>query len=316
MPNRKLRPSSPLKKRINRLPSPFPEAKITVADFELTYLDSGQGSNPAQQPTLLFVHGFPLDGKMWREQLEPLSKQNRILVPDLRGFGNSTLGSQTMRMELLADDLVAMLDALQITQPVVLCGLSMGGYVAWQFVQRHRQRLCAMILCDTKSAGDTEEAATNREKMAQHVMQRGTSFVAEAMLPKMFAPAAIEERSAGVQLVQQTILNTQPETIAAAQRAMAVRPDVTNQLSAMAVPSLVVVGELDAISPPEEMEAIAKALPQAEFVQIAGAGHMSPLEKPAAFNAAVQDFLNRLVRFHFRCVGIRSAGSSFGTRIL
>jgi 3-oxoadipate enol-lactonase len=267
---------------------------IHVSDFEMNLSDSGDGVATPGQKTLLLVHGFPLDRRMWHEQIESLSKVARVIVPDLRGFGKSTPGGQTISMERLADDLAALLDGLPVTEPIVMCGLSMGGYVAWQFWLRHAERLSGLILCDTKSAADTAEAAANREKVAQQVLEQGSSVIAEAMLPKLFHEKTAERNSVAVKLMQEVMLNTAPATVAAAQRAMAVRQNVTPRLGEMNLPTLVIVGEKDAISPPAEMQTIADSLPQAEFVVVPEAGHMSPLENPAVFNAAVEKFLARI----------------------
>jgi len=273
------------------MPNASATYSMSVADFEMNLSDSSPNGTAPGQKTLLLVHGFPLDRQMWQEQIEPLSKVARVIVPDLRGFGQSTPGAQTISMEQLADDLAALLDVLHVTAPVVLCGLSMGGYVAWQFWLRHSERLAGLILCDTKAAADTAEAAAGREKMAQQVLEQGSQVAATAMLPKLFDAKTAEKNPAAVELIQNTMLSTAPETVAAALKAMAVRQNFTPRLPEIRVKTLVVVGETDAIATPAEMSAMAQAIPQAEYVVIAGAGHMSPLEQPAAFNAAVEKFL-------------------------
>jgi len=265
-----------------------PLQRIRVADIELAYRERGGGR------TLLLVHGFPLDHRMWQAQLDDLSDACRVIAPDLRGFGESGPAGETLTMEQLADDLAGLLDALQISEPVVLCGLSMGGYVAWQFVRRYRERLAGLILCDTRAVGDTAEARANRLKMADEVQQRGTKFVAEAMLPKLFSPHTAEHVPEALEYADETILATDARTIAAAQRGMAARPDVTAELPSYDVPALVVVGQYDEISPVAEMRTIADALPNAELVVVPDAGHMAPLENPSAVHSAIRGFFARL----------------------
>src|SRR5687768_11766912 len=155
---------------------------VIVGDIRLNYTQRGNGS------PLLLVHGFPLDHSMWRGQLTALAGTHRVIAPDLRGFGGSSVTTGAVTMEQYSDDLAGLLDALSIAEPVVFCGLSMGGYVAWQFALRHRVKLSKLILCDTRAIADTREAAEGRLKTAEKVLAEGASVVADAMLPKLFAP--------------------------------------------------------------------------------------------------------------------------------
>nr|HPM85389.1 alpha/beta hydrolase [Candidatus Anammoximicrobium sp.] len=157
------------------------QGKWKVRGLNLNVVESGAGL-----PVLL-VHGFPLDHTMWQPQLEALAGEAHVVAPDLRGFGASDAGGETVSMEDYADDLAALLDARTIQEPVVFCGLSMGGYIAWQFWQRHRARLRGLILCDTRAAADTPEAAANRLATADRVLREGPSPVLQAMLPKLVA---------------------------------------------------------------------------------------------------------------------------------
>jgi pimeloyl-ACP methyl ester carboxylesterase len=258
---------------------------IKLRDAVLNVADVGSG------PILLLVHGFPLDHSMWRHQLESLSDAYRVIAPDLRGFGTSSGAADTMTMELFADDLAELLDGLEIREPVAFCGLSMGGYVAWQFWKRHASRLARLILCDTRAGADTEEAAKGRQKMAQRVLNEGAVIVAEAMLPKLFAENSAREQADTVEATRQVMLATASTAIAGALRGMAQRPDMTSELPNIAVPTLVICGEQDAIVSVFEMRSIANALPNATFVAVPGCGHMSPLEDPTAVNAAIRSFL-------------------------
>jgi len=167
----------------------------------------------------------------------------------------------------------------------------MGGYVAWQFALRHRTRLSKLILCDTRAIADTPEAAAGRLKTAERVMKEGPGVVADAMLPKLFAPNTAKDQPQIIEATRQVILRTKAEGIAAALHGLAQRPDVTDQLPKIDVPTLTICGEHDAISPPTEMEQFTAKLPNARFVKIAGAGHMAPLEAPGAVNAAIRAFL-------------------------
>lgn len=259
---------------------------VQLTDIALNVAERGQG-----QP-LVLVHGFPLDHAMWQAQLDEFAGDFRVIAPDLRGFGASGVTPCAATMARFADDLAAMLDKLAIPEPVVLCGLSMGGYVAWQFALRHRERLAKLILCDTRAIADSSEAAAGRLKTADRVLKEGSKVIAEAMLPKLFAPQTHEQQPAMVESTKQVMLRTSPEGIAAALRGMAERPDVTSRLAEIDVPALVLCGEHDAIVPPTEMRDIAAKLPRGKYVEIKDAGHMAPLEQPAAANAAIREFLH------------------------
>lgn len=260
---------------------------IQLRDCVLSTVDQGAG------PPLLLVHGFPLDHAMWQEQLGELSKTQRVIAPDLRGFGASGVTAGTVTMEQLADDLKALLDGLKIKDPITYCGLSMGGYIGWQFFRRHRQRVKNMILCDTRAVADSPETAESRRQLADRVVEQGAGIVAEGMLPKLFGKATHEHKPQLVEATRQVMLRTNPQGIAAALRGMSQRPDCTSLLAQIDVPTLVIVGEEDAISQPAEMRTLAAGIAGAEFVQVPAAGHMAPLENPALVNAAMLRFLHR-----------------------
>ncbi|MBC7852586.1 MAG: alpha/beta fold hydrolase [Pirellulaceae bacterium] len=261
---------------------------ISIGSSSFHVLDQGRGQ------LLLLVHGFPLDHTMWRAQVNELAKDFRVIAPDLRGFGQSspiTSDDATVTMAQYADDLAALLSALNIKEQVTFCGFSMGGYIAWQFAARHADKLGRLFLCDTKAAADTKEAAEGRHKLATKVAAEGSQVAADAMMPKLFSKRAIESKAPCVEETRQTILRTSPRAIAAALRGMAAREDFTAKLPAIAVPTLVLCGTEDAISPPAEMRSIAAAIPRAEYSEIQAAGHMSPVEDPQAVNRAIRIFL-------------------------
>jgi pimeloyl-ACP methyl ester carboxylesterase len=259
--------------------------RIPVSDVALHVVQQGRGM------PLLLVHGFPLDHTMWHAQIDSLSASCRVIAPDLRGFGSSDVTAGTVAMERLADDLAELLDVLEIAEPVALCGLSMGGYVAWQFWRRHRHRLGRLILCDTRAAADTPDAAKLRLESAQRVLNEGPGFLADAMIERLFAPATVQQRPELIEATRQTIRNTSPAGIAAALRGMAARPDATGWLPQIDVPTFVLCGQHDAISPPDEMRGMAAQIPAAVFTEIPAAGHMAPLENPEPVNAAIGQFL-------------------------
>lgn len=258
---------------------------IDVKGVRFQVVDQGIG------PTILFVHGFPLDHSMWVEQIAEFSKNYRVIVPDLRGFGGTDGALYSVSMEQFADDLADLLDALQVEGKVMFCGLSMGGYIAWQFALRHSDRLERLIQCDTRAAADTPEVAANRLKMADIALREGPEPVAWAMMPKLFAAQTVEKQPQIVEGVRKVVMASTPVAIAAGYRGMAVRPDVTSLLPSIRVPTLVIVGEHDAITPATEMKSVAESLPNAKYVLVKDAGHMAPLEKPREVNVAIHEFL-------------------------
>lgn len=263
--------------------------KIKLADIELNCHDEGRGE------PLVLLHGFPLDHRMWSHQIREFGKTHRVLAPDLRGFGKSDAPPDdltTVTMTQLADDLDALLDALAIDSPIILCGLSMGGYVCWEMFSRHRDRLGRLVLCDTRAGKDSPEVAKGREIMAHRLESEGTEFFLESMPAKLFAPETIRRGTNAYQSTCQSIRDSSPRGAAAAARGMALRRDFSSQLAEVDLPTLVVCGQYDAISTPDEMCSMASEIPGARFCEIPDAGHMAPLENPEPFNQVLGEFLN------------------------
>ncbi len=261
---------------------------LTIDGLSAYVADEGSG------PPMLLVHGFPLDHTMWTEQIRELSPRYRLIAPDLRGFGRSQGTDGTVTMEQFADDLEAMLQALEITEPIILCGLSMGGYIAWQFAKAYPQRLRGLILCDTKAAADDEAAVANRHRVADDVLENGTEPLARAMPQKLFAKSTLDARPHVVEAVREMIRRASPIGVAAASRGMAERPDMTDFLSDIQVPTLLVCGAEDGITPPGEMQQIAALIDGSTCEVIEEAGHMAPMENPHAVNGVIERFLHRL----------------------
>jgi pimeloyl-ACP methyl ester carboxylesterase len=261
---------------------------LAINNSSLVFHDSGRG-----QP-LLLVHGFPFDHRMWQGQIDSLSDRCRVIVPDLRGFGGSGVNDGVVTMEQMADDLASLLDELAIREPVVFCGLSMGGYIAFEFWRKHAAKLKALILCDTRAEADKSEVAASRLVMADRVLREGPQSLVDSMLPKVFSPQTYLNQPQIVAEMEVVMLHTDPRGIAAATRGMAQRRNFTNELKSILCPTKVIVGADDALTPPTEMQALAAAIPNAQFQIIPQAGHMSPLEQPTVANAAIEAFLATL----------------------
>jgi pimeloyl-ACP methyl ester carboxylesterase len=269
------------------------EHRFSLEGVTLNVEDRGSG------PPVVLVHGFPLDHRMWDAQIDALADGFRVIAPDLRGFGKSTLAEDDAEngvgMERYAADVVAVLDALEIGEPVVVVGFSMGGYAAWQLALRWPARLRGLVPCDTRAAADADEARAGRLKMAEAAMQAGNSSPALAMLPKLLAPETHQQRPDIVERTRAIIERQSAEAVAAAQRGMARREDVTGRLREIACPAECIVGIEDAISTPQEMHEIARLLAEtrmaeARLVEIEFAGHMTPLENPTAVTEAIAEF--------------------------
>jgi 3-oxoadipate enol-lactonase len=258
---------------------------VRVRDLEMAVVDEGSGL------PLLLVHGFPLDHSMWRYQIGYFAEHCRVIAPDLRGFGRTTVAADATTMEQMADDLAVLLAELGVREPILFCGLSMGGYVGWQFARKYPDRLRALIACDTRVIPDSPEQAANRRQMAERVLSEGASVVADAMLPKLFSDETRKQRPELVETTRQVILNNPPEGIAGALSGMSERPDMTEFVRHLELLTLIIVGEHDAISSAAEMQEIAESMPNASWVMVPNAGHMSPLENPEVFNEALREFI-------------------------
>jgi pimeloyl-ACP methyl ester carboxylesterase len=241
---------------------------------------------------VVLMHGFPLDGRIWSGQLDALSKQYRVIVPDLRGFGKSK-SNTPFTIKSLAEDICALLRSIDAT-PCVLGGLSMGGYVALAFIKEYQSDLRGLMLIDTRAEGDTAEGKAGRQKMIDLARTSGSRAVADQMMPKMLAQSPAKDQPGVAQQLQQIMEACPPLTIEHALAAMRDREDYTAFLPSISVPTLIVVGEDDAITPPKLAEAMNQQIPRSSRVVIPGAGHMSPMEKPADVTRAMQAFLQSL----------------------
>lgn len=258
-----------------------------VRGIEMAYDDSG-GSGAA----LLLLHGFPFDRSMWRGQAEALGGEFRVVAPDLRGSGETPLGD-TSTIEEMAEDVAALLDELNLGR-VVVGGLSMGGYVAFELFRKFSGRVRALVLADTRPQADTVEGRRAREENAQRALKEGMAPIVESMLPKLLSAEARERGGEVLERVRAMMLGMTPEGAAAALRAMALRRDQTDLLPSVNVPTLIVVGSQDAITPPADAQAMSAQIEGSRLVVVEGAGHLSNVEQPEQFNRALVEFLRGL----------------------
>ncbi len=257
---------------------------VTLENRTLHFEDVGEGT-----PVLL-LHGFPLSSESFWPQLERPPRGARLIVPDHQGFGRSPPGDEPFTMEQLALDALRLLDAMHLGS-VVVGGVSMGGYASMALARLDPSRARALVLIDTQHGADDDAAQARREATALEVEAKGAAVVAEAMLPKLFAPSVLPATRERIDRIMRA---QRPASIAAASRGMARRRDSGDVLAHHAGPCLIVVGAQDTLTPPAKARAMAERMKDAELEVIDGAGHLSNLEQPDAFNAAVERLLRRL----------------------
>ncbi len=262
--------------------------KVAINNTHIAYSDHGIG-----QP-LLFLHAFPLNRSMWDGELTALLREPgnrfRLVSLDWRGFGESDITNEISTMELLADDVAGLMDVLGIQQ-AILCGLSMGGYVAFAFLRKYPQRVAGLILADTRPGADTPEAQTNRENVARIAETQGTEAIADLQLQRLISEYTRQHHPEVEIRIRQMINAATPQGIAAASRGMAQRQDSTELLAGITCPTLVVVGEQDILTPPDEAQDYASKIPGVQFVVIPQVGHLSNLEQPEVFLSTISGFL-------------------------
>ena len=259
---------------------------IELEQFRMAYDDFGQGT------PLVLVHGFPLSRAIWAAQIADLSAHFRLIAPDLRGHGESKATPGPYSMDLMADDIYTLLEALQIKQPIVLGGLSMGGYVAMAFARRHPERLAGLLLTATRAGSDTPAGIDGRRQAIAAVQQAGNiQPTVDGMLPKLLAPQTYRDNPNLVLEVRHIMEQTSVDGVINAQLGMLARPDSSAMLSNLDVPGLVIHGEHDQIIPLEAAQEMAAALPNGSIEVMKGTGHLLNMEQPAEFNQIVLDWL-------------------------
>ena len=258
-------------------------AQVQIDNTTLAYTDTGSG-----RPVVL-IHGYPFNRSLWNEQIAALSGSYRVIAPDLRGFGESDSSDGPSTMNRMAQDVALLLDHLGIPH-VTIGALSIGGYVTFAFYKQFASRVRALILADTRAQADTEEAEQKRAQQAEKALSEGMAGIADAMLPKLLTPETVSKRPDIVKRVRDMMLKTKPEGAAAALRGMAERDDQTTLK--ISVPTLIIVGAEDAITPVADSEKMNQAIAGSRLVVLENAGHVSNLERTEEFNEAVLDFLS------------------------
>lgn len=242
----------------------------------------------------VLLHAFPLSREMWRPQIDALTGAGcRLILPDLRGFGENHNFSDINTMEDMAQDIFDLLETLKIPRAIV-GGLSMGGYITFNFLHKFPEKVAALVLCDTNAAADTEEARENRFDMIEKIEKNRARALIEGMLPNLIGEDTKKNQIELWRSIEEMYQKVNPQAAVAALRGMADRRDHNELLSRIAVPTLLVFGEEDKISNLETAERLKNSIPNARLVKIPNAGHYSSLEQPEAFNRALVDFVGKV----------------------
>lgn len=270
--------------------------RVSTRPGEMIRYDVGQVTLVADVrgdgPALLLVHGFPLDRFLWTHQVATLAGWRRI-APDLRGLGASDVPADGYTMAAYADDLARLLDRLRVPRAVV-AGLSMGGYVAFEMLRRHRERVAGLILMDTRADADGPEARAARDAMIGLAQEEGARAVAERLLPRLMGRSTQQTQPHLVEQVREMMGRAPLAGVVGALLAMRGRADATPLLAGIDVPTLVVVGQEDEMTPPAVARAMTDAIPSAAMTVIPSAGHLAPLEAPTAVSRVCAEFLESM----------------------
>jgi len=259
-----------------------------VNNFTVSYNDAGEGSIP-----VIFLHGFPFDKSMWKGQLDSLKSSNRIIACDIRGFGKSIDEKTPLSIDLFSEDLIAFLDKLNIEKAIV-CGLSMGGFIALNAIQKFPERFDALILCDTQCIADTTEVKENRYKAIEQINRDGVIEFNKKFIKSVFHPNSLANKTELVENLSGVVFANSKEIIIAGITALAERSETCSSLSAIRIPTLIICGREDAVTPLGQSEFMHEHIEGSSLKIIDNAGHVSNLEQPEEFNEYVRNFLNSL----------------------
>jgi 3-oxoadipate enol-lactonase len=262
--------------------------KVAIDAIDLYFTDSG---NPSKKAIVL-IHGFPFSHEMWNQQIDLLKEDYRVIAYDLRGHGSSGIGDGQYAFEFFVDDLIGLLDHLKIGR-AVLCGFSIGGYIALRTVERNPERVEGLILCDTQSEADSNEAKLRRAASIKAVKTNGVNAYAEGFVKAVFASESITAKAEAVKRIKEIIQSNSSLGICATLLALAGRTDTTASLVRIKVPTLILVGEHDTIAPPRTSQEMHNKISNSEFHIISNAAHMSNLENPDEFDKYMLDFFKK-----------------------
>jgi len=254
-------------------------SSLTVNEITVSFTDQG----PDNAPTIIFIHGFPLNKTMWDKQVELLKTDFRVITYDIRGHGESDAGNDPFSIDLLVSDLIGFMNVLEI-EKASICGLSMGGYIALNAIENYPERFEALVLCDTSCNSDPQEVKKKRIATVDSIIKDGVNKYAVASIPNLFAPESLKLKVTEVASVKNMILNTSELVLCSTLLALASRLETCSKLSEINVPVLILVGDKDILTPPAAAKGMHKKIKNSILEVIEHAGHLSNLENPELFN--------------------------------
>ena len=261
---------------------------IEINNISLSYNDVGVGDVP-----IIFLHGFPFDKSSWHSQMDNLKSTNRVIAIDIRGFGQSKDEKTPLSIDLFVKDLLAFMDKLKIDKAII-CGLSMGGYIALNAVNKFPERFAALILSDTQCIADTPEVKENRYKTIEKIKASDANEFNENFIKSVFHSDSINTKTEIVEHLRNTVFANSKEIIIAGLTALAERNETCSILNKISIPTLIICGSDDKLTPIAQSEFMHKNIKNSELKIIDNAGHVSNLEQPETFNKHLTDFLNSL----------------------
>lgn len=261
--------------------------KLAGPGYTVNYDDFG----PVFAPAVIFIHGFPFDKSTWSLQLELLKSNYRVIAYDIRGHGGSTGGDSDLSIDLFVEDLLSFMDSLQIHK-AILCGLSLGGYIALQAARQYPERFNGMVLCSTQCPADSEKTKQVRAKKAEIVSTKGIEAYTDESIKSLFAPVSYTARKEEVRAVRTIIQRNTPEFICKGLAALAERKETCSGLSSVNMPVLILVGKEDKITPPSEAEYLHYNIRGSQMKVIPYAGHLANLENTHEFNDSLKKFID------------------------
>ncbi len=260
--------------------------RTTVNNITISYTDEGQ----VEAPVIIFIHGFPLNKTMWEMQLEALKDEYRVIAFDVRGHGDSDAGSDHFSIDLFVTDLICFMDDLNINK-AILCGLSMGGYIALNAVCNYPHLFDALILSDTSCAADTTDAKHKRLMAIEDIKMNGIENFADENIKNLFAPGSFQTKESEISRVREMIVSTSSESIFNTMHALAVRKETCSRLKSIKLPVLILVGIDDKITPLSAAKAMHENIPGSKLSIVEQAGHLSNMENPYEFNYLINKFI-------------------------
>jgi pimeloyl-ACP methyl ester carboxylesterase len=268
--------------------------RITVNNLTISYNDEG----PDDVPVIIFIHGFPFNKTMWQQQVEALKGSYRTIAYDIRGHGNTESGNENFTIDLFADDLVNLMDELKLNK-AILCGLSMGGYIALNAVEKYPERFDGLILSDTQCTADTPEGKEKRMLTIQSIKESGVEKYAEDSIQHFFLPASLNIKQKAVAAVKQMIINTSQQTLCNTLLALANRKETCTYLAEIDIPVLIMVGKDDKITPPPKAQFMHEKIHDSLMHVLNHTGHLANIENQYEFNYQLRAFLELISKKSF-----------------